>query len=640
MLQFLRNGLTSYFATALLGLLIASFALWGIGGDILGGAGSKVADIGDEKLTLNEYAREFQNKFSEIQQQSNGEVTREMVIDQGLSRQWVTDLVQAKTFAHAAHTMGIRVTDAQLRDFIMGVESFQDTLGEFSKNTFESIAGYQGYTSGEFEEILRKQLERQYLMTSLISGISVPKAVEKTFIKFLNEERTAEILTVPALSITNIPEPDDDELMQYYNDNTANYMAPEYRDVQFVTLSAKEFVGGITVTDAEIGAAAKASVENETRDFEQILFDDKETADKAFADLRSGKTFAEIITASGSTAEDAAVLENSLQDAGDSFGINAAESIFAAKQGAYTAPIETDFGWRIFNVTNISSATAKIGNLRQETVDNLKMEKALDLLYTKSELINDELAAGSSLSELAANLGLTLNIASRIDRNGYNPKGDLAPDIPNDPLFLASAFDTLEGDEPLLEEMGDGEYFLVVVDSIQEAALRPFEEVKTSVFDMWKADTRKQLASAQANDILAKAQDGERLAEFATADNNTANNIGNNIGYTSVTLARNDQTGKVTRAIQDSIFTLDIGRAKIMPASDGNGFVIIKLLSRNHPGTSMPAAQSAQLKQLLRQEYQQRFLANYWRHLEANLPVTINKRAIDAVHDQLASREQ
>ncbi|VAX08552.1 hypothetical protein MNBD_ALPHA03-8 [hydrothermal vent metagenome] len=636
MLQFFRNGLTSYFATALLGLLIASFALWGIGGDILGGAGSKVAEIGDDKLTLNEYAREFQNKFSEIQQQSNGEVTREMVIDQGLSRKWVADLVQGKAFAHAAHSLGVRVTDAQLREFIISVESFQDTLGEFSLATFESLAGYRGYTSGEFEEILRKDLERQYLMTSLVSAISVPNAVEKIFIKFLNEERAAEILTIPAFSIANISEPNESDLEQYYSNNRANYMAPEYRDIRFITLSIKNFVGDITVTDAEIdeamGAAAKESVENEKRNFEQLLFDDKEAADKAYTDLSAGKTFNEIITATGSTIEDATVIGNAHQDALDLYGSSAADSIFAADQGAYTAPVETDFGWRIFNITKISAPTATKANLRQEAEDHLKTEKAIDLLYTKSELINDELAAGGSLADIAGNLNLKLNVALNIDAKGYNSKGDRLPNIPSDPIFLASAFETLEGDEPLLEEMGDGEYFLVVVDSIAEVALRPFEEIRTSVYDMWMADTRKRLAREQANEILTKAQDGESLADLATTDGG--------MGYTSVTLARNDQTEKVTRALQDSIFQLDIGRARIMPAADNNGFVIIKLVSRNHPDAPMTAAQSAQLKQLLTQEYQQRTLSNYWRYLEVNLPVIINERAVNAVHDQLDSREQ
>ncbi len=636
MLQLLRSGLTSYFATALLGLLIASFALWGIGGDVLSGAGSKVAEIGDDKVTMNEYAREFQNRFAEIQQQSNGEITREMVIDQGMTQKWLADLVQSKTFAYAAHSLNIRVTDAQLRDYIMGIEVFQDTFGEFSKATFESMAGYRGYTSGEFEEILRRDLERQYLMTSIVSSIAVPDSVEKIFIKYLTEERTAEIITIPAYSITDIPEVDDEALEKYYQDNAANYMAPEYRDISFITLSINDFIDGITVTDAEIeqamGSGANRVDGGELRDFEQILFDDKAAADKAYADLEAGRSFSDIIIAAGSTSEDAAVFENTMQDVSDSYGIAAAEAVFTMAKGKYSQPVEDDFGWRIFNVTGISSAAGKSGNNKAEVEKALKHEKALDLLYDKSELINDELAAGGSISDIATNLGLELKTAVNIDASGYNAKGDLVSNIPDDPVFLATVFEILLDDEPMLEEMGEGEYFLAVVDNVQESTLLPFEEVKTSVRDIWQADVRKKMARERANEILAKAQDGAVMEELSRETPDTS--------YTSVTLPRNDQSGKVTQNIHRDIFSLDIGRAKIIPAADGNGFVVLKVTARNHPKDAMPATQTAQLKQYLTQEYQQRFLSNYWRYLEDNLPVRINQRAVNAVHDQLASREQ
>lgn len=636
MLQLFRSGLTSYFATALLGLLIASFALWGIGGDVLTGAGSNVAQIGDEKLTLNEYAQEFQNKFTELQQQSGGEVTREMVIDQGMANRWLTDLVQRETFAYAAHDLHIRVTDAQLRDFIVNIEGFQDTFGEFSKNTFKSIANYRGLSAGEFEEFLRRDLERQYLITSIVSGISVPDTLQKTFTKYLMEERTAEIATIPANNIKDIPEPDEETLKTYYEENSSRYMAPEYRDFRFITLSTKGLENEITVTDEEITAAmgevAEASGENEKRDFEQILFDDKDGADKAYADLKAGRAFGDIILASGSTPEDAAVAENSMQDATDTYGIEAAEAVFTAKEGDYTAPVETDFGWRLFNITKIRAAVKDENRLREETRKRLLEEKALDILYTKSEQITDELAAGGSLADIASNLKLDLKEAHNVDKFGYDAKGDLVANIPTDPTFMTKVFDALEEDEPQLEEMDSGEYFLVVVDNVQPRDLRPFEDVKTSVIDLWEADAREEKAREHANEILAKAEEGASLEDISKSMANMA--------YMSVTLTRNDQTGKVAAMIHENIFTLNVGDVKVMPAADNNGFVVVKVLSRKLPDDALPEAQSAQLKDLMKQEYQQRFMANYWRYLETSLPVIINQRGVKAVHDQLASREQ
>jgi len=636
MLQLLRGGLTSYFATGLLGLLIASFALWGIGGDILTGTRNSVARIGDEKLPLNDYAREFQSRFDEIQQRSGGKVTREMVIDQGMARKWVVDLVQRRTFAHVAHALDLRVTDDQLRKYIMQIEAFQDTLGQFSKSKFASIARYQGHTPGEFEEILRRDLERQSLLTSIVSGISVPNAVEKNLIKYLLEERTADIVTIPAASIKDIPEPDEASLKKYYQDNFSRYMAPEYRDLRFITLSSADFINKVTVTPKEIDQAMDSSTEtaakDEKRDFEQILFDSKKNADKAYADLEKGRSFADLIIASGSTPDDAAGSVTSPKDASDSYGEQAAKAVYATKEGKYTAPLETDFGWRIFHITKITAAAGNTGDSRAKTEARLKKEKAIDLLYDESEKINDELAAGGGLSDIAEKLSLDLKTAKGVDKTGYNSKGDLVAGIPADPAFLAKAFEISEDDEPDLDEMDNGNYFLVVLDQVTPPAVRPFADVRASVLDIWKADKRKTMASEKANEILAKAQDGADLKELSAQTADTS--------FTSVTLARNDQTGKVAKPIKDAIFSLDTGSAKIMPAADGNGFVVIKMLSRKLSDGSMPEAQTARIKDLLKQEYQQRFLNSYWSYLETSLPVIINQAGVKAVHDQLASREQ
>ena len=415
-------------------------------------------------------------------------------------------------------------------------------------------------------------------------------------------------------------------------------MAPEYRDFRFITLSPKDFREGLTATaeeiDAEMGTAAGVADANETRDFDQILFDDEEAANAAYSELQGGKTFADAIIDSGSTAEDASVLDNTKQEASDSYGSESAEAIFTLEQGSYSAPVETDFGWRIFSVTRISGPAEATDTtaLRTEAEDRIITEKALGLLFDKSELIEDELAAGGTLADVASILSLELKTALNVDFTGYNSKGDLVASIPTNPEFLSKVFESLEGDEPFIEDLGGDEYYLLVVDNVQERALRPYEEVKNSVFDIWQADARRDKAREKATEILTKAQEGVALADLSKTASDTT--------YNAVTLTRNDQTGAVARSIQNSIFTQSVGGAEILPAADSNGFVVVKVLSRTLPEDTMSQAQTEQLKALLIQEYEQRFLSNYWQYLETNLPVKVNQRAIDSVHALQTSQEQ
>ena len=121
-------------------------------------------------------------------------------------------------------------------------------------------------------------------------------------------QRSLPFLLIP---LKTSPSRDEDVLIKFYEDNSSNYMAPEYRDFRFITLSANSFTAGTTLTDEEIEQAmgtpgAGASGDNEKRDFEQVLFDDKDGADKAYTDLAAGTSFADIILSTGSTPDDAA----------------------------------------------------------------------------------------------------------------------------------------------------------------------------------------------------------------------------------------------------------------------------------------------------------------------------------------------
>ena len=64
MLDIVRNLVSSLFGKILLGLMILSFALWGMG-DILSSGNSRLAaKIGSQKITLEEFYNKFQKSIN------------------------------------------------------------------------------------------------------------------------------------------------------------------------------------------------------------------------------------------------------------------------------------------------------------------------------------------------------------------------------------------------------------------------------------------------------------------------------------------------------------------------------------------------------------------------------------------------
>ena len=81
MLQIIRSALGSIFVKALFVLLIASFAVWGVG-DIFGGpaAGRAAVSVGDVRISTQTVADEFDRQRSQLGPQ----VTPQIAIQIGL----------------------------------------------------------------------------------------------------------------------------------------------------------------------------------------------------------------------------------------------------------------------------------------------------------------------------------------------------------------------------------------------------------------------------------------------------------------------------------------------------------------------------------------------------------------------------
>ncbi len=84
MLQVLRKQAGSWVAKVLLGLLILSFAVWGIGDIFFGERDPVVAEVGGVKITSSELEREFRRELARVSPMFGGRLDREQAKQLGL----------------------------------------------------------------------------------------------------------------------------------------------------------------------------------------------------------------------------------------------------------------------------------------------------------------------------------------------------------------------------------------------------------------------------------------------------------------------------------------------------------------------------------------------------------------------------
>ena len=497
----------SIFAGGLLAMLIASFVLWGVGDPLSTLGSDDIAEVGDEKITPFDLERAFESEYLRIQQQAGDSLTRELAIQVGIGSQAIAKLIELKAYDVETSNLGLRTSDEDLRDYIYNIQTFQDETGQFNRSYFDQYTRSQGYTTKDFEALLREEMARASLIESLIGNVISSDIATTTLTKYASEERTSEILAIPASLMTGIGEVNDEILKTYFEENKLNYMSPEYRDISYFEVSAATVASTISIGNEEVIANYESRISEFTREeersFVQMFFDDLDMANKAYTDLENGKSFSEVIVdRTGDTQDEATFDPMPKNEITDNYGEEITTLIYNASLNSYTEPINTDFGVYIFKIISIKPGSSQtVEDVREIIVNDLKMERAIDTLFDIRNLIDDELAAGSPINIVAEAAGVPLKTVSNFNIEGMTPDGSASTELPLIVDFIDYSFRNNIGEELELYEGVSNKFYMLSVDNIIVSNLQEFVDVRDTVDEDWSKFRRETLASELASRI-------------------------------------------------------------------------------------------------------------------------------------------
>ncbi len=525
MISAFRRSLDTWPVRGFFLIMVAAFIVWGIG-DVfrLVGTSTWVAKVGEQTIEGPVFQAEYQRDLNQA--------TRSLPSGQdaspGLKRS-VGDAALQRLIGQAALDQELRrlrvvTPDAAVRDATYAMPAFRDKDGKFSRQVFEAVLRNQGLTEQRLVEMVRADLAQRQLLEAVAAGAVAPQAEAVPLYQEQFEKRSADMVEFPFAAET-APAPAEADLQRWYDNHPDRYSTPELRRIKAIVLSAQTPGKDIPITDDELHAVyeqRKAEyVTPEKRSAQVVSVSDEAKALALAEQWRGGADWVAMQAAAQQDGASAVALDDATQQ--EFPDADLAKAVFAAPADTVSDPVKGALGWYVLKVVKVTPGSETTFDQAKDALRNrLLAEKATDLIYDRANKIDNLLGNGTSLDQMPGDLGLA-GVAGTLDAKGNTKDGVPAP-IPGPPelkaALVAAAFQAQKGDPPQLTEVqtpsvGGSAYYAVSVEDIIPPAPRPFDEVRQQVTEDWTADQQRHAAEAKAAKLLTALKGGQSLADAA-----------------------------------------------------------------------------------------------------------------------------
>lgn len=506
MLKYINKGAHTWFALLMAIPVVASFVMWGVS-DMLrfSGGGNEVARVGNQSITLPEVDQIFRQQLRQYQQQGlpiDAKQAKAIHLGDGI----LDSLIQRRLLLQAAEDDGLRVGDSSVAAEIRQIKGFQDEKGKFQADKFKQALQNAGLSEATFTTGMREDMLIKLYMNALQGNVTVPPALVEADYLLSGEKRAADIYMISASKLPLPAAPKDDVLAKYYDAHKERYELPEQRKFTVAILDPADLASKYSVGDAEVQAFYQKhgaeTGEPEQRRLQFVVLKDQAAAQKVAEAARGGK---KLLDAAKALQPDVKLQTLEMVKASD-LPPSLSTVAFKVPKGETSEPVQSPIGWHVFQPTYIKAGTQKsLAEMRSKIETRLKFDKVKDALPKTVAALDDAVAGGAHLDELAKQYPFKLvQVPAQDEQGRVNGQPVTSTDYTDE---RTQAFKLSKGDISDLVQKPDGKLVLVQLNDIQPPRTPTLAEAKAQVLKDWQAQTQREQAENLAKQIKDKWAD-------------------------------------------------------------------------------------------------------------------------------------
>src|SRR5688572_19776275 len=431
-----------------------------------GAAGSSVvADVDGREITAAQFRRVYNQQMQQYRQSYGANIDDRLLKQLGIDQRIVQQMIQEEASLAEAKRLGIRASDAEVRERILALPAFQENGQFIGDQRYRQLLRMQTppMRPDEFEEQVRRSIITEKLQAALTGWITIADSDVVAEFKKRNEQVKLAVVNFPADKFREGLVATDAEVAKHFEDHKDAFRIAEKRKVRYLTIDQEAMRQRVTVTGQQIERSynensqqystpeqARAShilLKTEGKDDAAV----KKQAEDLLAQLKAGASMEEL-------AKKHSQDEASAAKGGDLDFFNKGQMVPEFDKAAFELPIgqlsglvKTSYGYHIIKVTERRPASQRtLTEVRTQIEDQLKWEQAQTQAQKLADEVAKELKKPADFPAVAKARGLQTGESSFFARD------EPIPGIGMSPAVAQQAFEMKEGDvsEPLRTPQG------------------------------------------------------------------------------------------------------------------------------------------------------------------------------------------
>jgi peptidyl-prolyl cis-trans isomerase D len=557
MLQSIRDRTQGWIAGIIIGLVILSFALWGIHSYVAGfGGNDTIAKVNSVEISKRQLATAYERLRRQMQVNNTSGGVLPDNIESTLKRRALDSLINLQVLRQGSVDENFKVSARQVDNYLETMPEFQ-VNGQFSTTRLQELLTASLYSPIDFLNLIETSLLiDQPRLGVILTSFSLPDEIDSA-IALINQEREVQYMQLP-LDYFSKQKIDltDKEIQDYYNQHQDQFKTPESVVAEYIELSVKDLKNAIQPTEDDTANFYKDNVNTYTLPaqwtLEKILLplpegaNDQQVADtenkakKIVESIKNGADFtklAQLYPAADSVVPAAAVPSKAQPATANTAAPKATvpapdtskpvwvtlaqlpaelqKPVTDLRQGKMTDTIRTSNGFLIVKATGYKSAFIQgYDQVKDKVKDAVAMQQAEEKFADlKDKLANLTYEHPESLEPAAKALGLTVKTTQVFTQ----AKG-ASDDVTNYKNVRDAAFsdDVLHSQNNSDVILTSPESVVVIRDkSHTPATLLSAETVHPQIVEALLKFKAEEKAAAVADEIAQKLKSGASTDQIA-----------------------------------------------------------------------------------------------------------------------------